>query len=171
MHLAHRVAAVVLTLGLSAGLTGCGFHLVGHGPDSAPIIYQHMKLDMPDNTKNLENKLITYLTGNGVKFDNASNAYKLHVIDYTYKRQKLSGRVAEVLLHLTVTFQIEDSQGNIITTPRTISSVKNFQYNVATVNVDDNEETYLIDMLIDDVAQQMSRQIASNRLPLIQAQK
>ena len=27
MHLAQRLAAVVLTLGLSAGLVGCGFHL------------------------------------------------------------------------------------------------------------------------------------------------
>ncbi len=29
MHLAQRLAAVVLTLGLSAGLVGCGFHLKG----------------------------------------------------------------------------------------------------------------------------------------------
>ena len=27
MHLAQRFAAIVLTLGLSAGLVGCGFHL------------------------------------------------------------------------------------------------------------------------------------------------
>ncbi len=27
MHLAQRLAAIVLTLGLSAGLVGCGFHL------------------------------------------------------------------------------------------------------------------------------------------------
>lgn len=33
MHLAQRLAAVVLTLGLSAGLVGCGFHLKGTNPD------------------------------------------------------------------------------------------------------------------------------------------
>lgn len=27
MHLVQRVAAIVLTLGLSASLVGCGFHL------------------------------------------------------------------------------------------------------------------------------------------------
>ncbi|WP_269913733.1 LPS-assembly lipoprotein LptE [Acinetobacter sp. HY1485] len=171
MHLVHRLAAVVLTLGLSASLTGCGFHLIGRGPQSTPIAYQHMKLNLPADANVLGDKLTMYLTGNGAKFDNATNAYTLHVLSYDYKRQKLSGRVAEVLLHLNVTFQIEDSQGNAITTPRTITGIKTYQYNVATVNVDDNEEHYLIDVLIDDVAQQMSRQISSNRLPIIQQQQ
>ena len=29
MHLGKRLAAIVLTCGLSAGLVGCGFHLKG----------------------------------------------------------------------------------------------------------------------------------------------
>ena len=36
MHLVQRVAAVVLTLGLSASLVGCGFHLKGMNPTTAP---------------------------------------------------------------------------------------------------------------------------------------
>lgn len=168
MHLAPRLAAVVLTLGLSAGLVGCGFHLVDRGVNATPIVYQHMKLNLPTNAGVLSDKLKIYLTGDGVKFDNANNAYTLHVIDYSYRRQKLSGRVAEVILHLNVTFQIEDSQGNPVTQPRTISGTKSYQYNVATVNVDDNEQDYLVSMLIDDVAQQMARQISTNRLPTIQ---
>lgn len=167
MRLAHRLATVVLTLGLSASLVGCGFHLVGHGPHATNVAYQHLKLKLPESTNVLADKLTIYLTGNGVKFDDAPNAYVLHVTDYNYKRQKLSGRVAEVLLHLDVTFQIEDSDGNIITAPRTISGIKTYQYRVATVNVDNNEEDYLINVLIDDVAQQMSRQISSNRLPSV----
>ena len=39
MHLAQRVAAIVLTLGLSASLVGCGFHLRGTNPSAAPLIY------------------------------------------------------------------------------------------------------------------------------------
>ncbi|MFT4020306.1 MAG: hypothetical protein QM666_02185 [Acinetobacter sp.] len=177
-----RIATILLTLGLSAGMTGCGFHLKGLNSGSAPIVYQHMKLSLPSNaaqlkdsnnitvsqSNTLESKLKIYLSGYGVKFDNAADAYTLHVLDYNYRRQKLSGRVAEVILHLNVTFQIEDSRGVAITEPRTINGVKNYQYNVATVNVDDNEEDYLIGILIDDVAQQMARQISTNRLPLIQ---
>lgn len=183
MHLAPRIAAAMLTLGLSAGLVGCGFHLKGLNPSASPIAYQHMKLNLAsdattitDSNNNnipladtLENKLKLYLAGSGVKFDDASDAYTLHVINYDYRRQKLSGRVAEVILHLNVTFQIEDSQGNPVTQPRTISGVKSYQYNVATVNVDDNEQDYLIGVLIDDVAQQMARQISTNRLPIIQS--
>ncbi|RDJ60582.1 hypothetical protein AB723_19285, partial [Acinetobacter baumannii] len=43
-----------------------------------------------------------------------------------YKRQ--------VLLRLTVTFQIEDRQGNKITEPRTLTAARSYQYDLATVN-------------------------------------
>ena len=39
MHLAQRLAAIVLTLGLSAGLVGCGFHLKGSYPTATPLVY------------------------------------------------------------------------------------------------------------------------------------
>lgn len=39
MHLVQRLAAVVLTLGLSAGLVGCGFHLKGMNPSASPMAY------------------------------------------------------------------------------------------------------------------------------------
>ena len=44
MHLVQRVAAIVLTLGLGAGLTGCGFHLKGTNPNVAPVTYANMSL-------------------------------------------------------------------------------------------------------------------------------
>lgn len=183
MHLVPRLASVVLTLGLSASLVGCGFHLKGLSPTSIPVAYPHMKLNLPseamhvsDSNNNvipqgntLQTKLKMYLSGYGIKFDDAQEAYTLHVLDYNYRRQKLSGRVAEVILHLNVTFQIEDAQGRPVTAPRTINGVKSYQYNVATVNVDDNEQDSVISSLIDDVAQQMARQISTNRLPQVQS--
>lgn len=182
MHLVPRLASVVLTLGLSAGLVGCGFHLKGLSPTSIPVAYPHMKLNLPseamhvtDSNNNmipqkntLQIKLKSYLSGYGIQFDDAKEAYTLHVLDYHYRRQKLSGRVAEVILYLNVTFQIEDAQGRPVTTPRSINGVKSYQYNVASVNVDDNEQDAVISLLIDDVAQQMARQIATNRLPDLQ---
>ncbi|ENV46978.1 hypothetical protein P255_02256 [Acinetobacter brisouii CIP 110357] len=182
MHLVPRLASVVLTLGLSASLVGCGFHLKGLSPTSIPVAYPHMKLNLPseamhvtDSNNNmipqkntLQIKLKSYLSGYGIQFDDAKEAYTLHVLDYHYRRQKLSGRVAEVILYLNVTFQIEDAQGRPVTTPRSINGVKSYQYNVASVNVDDNEQDAVISLLIDDVAQQMARQIATNRLPHLQ---
>lgn len=65
-----------------------------------------------------------------------------------------------------MTFRIEDAQGNPITEPRTVVATRTYQYDIETVNTDDQEQKYLNQVIIDDVAQQIARQISSNRLPL-----
>ena len=168
MHLAQRAAAIVLTLGLSAGLVGCGFHLKGSNPTAAPLVYNKLTLAMPANTSELENKLSVYLSATGVQLSNANDAYVLRILDYTPRRQLLNGKLTEVLLRLTVTLQIEDRQGKKITEPRTLTASRTYQYDVATVNTDNQQEAYLNRIVIDDVAQQVTRQIAANRLPKAQ---
>ncbi|ENV09928.1 MULTISPECIES: LPS assembly lipoprotein LptE [Acinetobacter] len=168
MHLAQRAAAIVLTLGLSAGLVGCGFHLKGSNPTAAPLVYNKLTLAMPASTSELENKLSIYLSATGVQLSNANDAYVLRILDYTPRRQLLNGKLTEVLLRLTVTFQIEDRQGKKITEPRTLTASRTYQYDVATVNTDNQQEAYLNRIVIDDVAQQITRQIAANRLPKAQ---
>ncbi len=168
MHLVKRLAAVVLTLGLSAGLVGCGFHLKGTNPMATPLVYTKLQLVLPENTQDLEKKLSAYLSATGVQLSNANDAYILRVLDYQPVRHELKGSLIEVLLRLSVTFQIEDRQGNPITEPRTLTASRSYQYNVATVNTDEQQYRYLSQILIDDVAQQMSRQISANRLPKAQ---
>ena len=165
MHLAQRLAAIVLTLGLSAGLVGCGFHLKGSNPAAIPLVYNKLTLVLPDNTDELENRLSIYLSATGVQLSNANDAYVLRILDYTPRRQLLNGKLTEVLLRLTVTFQIEDRQGRKITEPRTLTASRSYQYDVATVNTDNQQEAYLNRIVIDDLAQQLTRQIAANRLP------
>ena len=168
MHLAQRLAAIVLTLGLSAGLVGCGFHLKGSNPAAIPLVYNKLTLVLPDNTDELENRLSIYLSATGVQLSNAKDAYVLRILDYTPRRQLLNGKLTEVLLRLTVTFQIEDRQGRKITEPRTLTASRSYQYDVATVNTDNQQEAYLNRIVIDDLAQQLTRQIAANRLPKAQ---
>ena len=168
MHLAQRLAAIVLTLGLSAGLVGCGFHLKGSNPAAIPLVYNKLTLVLPDNTDELENRLSSYLSATGVQLSNANDAYVLRILDYTPRRQLLNGKLTEVLLRLTVTFQIEDHQGRKMTEPRTLTASRNYQYDVATVNTDNQQEAYLNRIVIDDLAQQLTRQIAANRLPKAQ---
>lgn len=168
MHLAQRLAAIVLTLGLSAGLVGCGFHLKGSNPAAIPLVYNKLTLVLPDNTDELENRLSIYLSATGVQLSNANDAYVLRILDYTPRRQLLNGKLTEVLLRLTVTFQIEDRQGRKITEPRTLTASRSYQYDVATVNTDNQQEAYLNRIVIDDLAQQLTRQIAANRLPKAQ---
>lgn len=166
MSLGQRVAAIVLSLGLTAGLTGCGFHLKGNNPSIAPIAYSKMKLALPADTEDLQEKLAVYLGAAGVQLSNTNDAYVLRVLDYTPRRLELNGKLVETLLRLNVTFRIEDAQGNPVTAPRTLMATRSYQYDVVTVNTDDQEQKYLNNVLIDDIAQQIVRQIASNRLPL-----
>lgn len=165
MHLVQRAAAIVLTLGLGAGLTGCGFHLKGTNPNVAPVTYANMKLALPKDTEELEEKLNIYLGAAGIKVGNDAQAYTLRILDYTPRRMELNGKLVETLLRLNVTFRIEDAQGNPVTEPRTVMATRTYQYDVATVNTDDQEQVFLNKVIIDDVAQQIARQISSNRLP------
>lgn len=165
MQFAQRIAAVIITLGLGSTLVGCGFHLQGTGSTSAPLVYKKLNLAFPKNTDELEKQLSVYLAAGGVQLSNSSDAYTLRVLDYTPRRQLLNGKLTEVLLRLTVTFQIEDSQGKPVTAPRTLTASRSYQYNIATVNTDNQQETYLNRIVIDDLAQQMSRQLYANRLP------
>lgn len=169
MYLGQRVAAIVLTLGLSAGLVGCGFHLKGTNPSSVPVAYSKMNIVLPTNkdTDTLEEKLSLYLTSAGVQLSNNNDAYSLRVLDYSLRKLELSGKLRENFLRLNVTFRIDDAQGNALTEPRTIMATRSYQFNDETVNTENQEEVYLTGVLIDDVAQQIVRQISSNRLQQI----
>ncbi|KJV44190.1 hypothetical protein CAP42_08300 [Acinetobacter indicus] len=165
MHLGKRVAAIVLTCGLATSLVGCGFHLKGTTPTVAPVAYSKMRLALPAQAEELQEKLSIYLGAAGVQLSNSNDAYLLRVLDYSPRRLELNGKLVETMLRLNVTFRIEDAQGNPVTEPRTVVATRSYQYDVATVNTDDQEQKFLRDVIIDDVAQQIVRQISSNRLP------
>lgn len=165
MHLGKRLAAIVLTCGLSAGLVGCGFQLKGTNPTVAPVAYSKMRLALPAQAEELQEKLSIYLGAAGVQLSNSNDAYLLRVLNYSPRRLELNGKLVETMLRLNVTFRIEDAQGNPVTEPRTVVATRSYQYDVATVNTDDQEQKFLRDVMIDDVAQQIVRQISSNRLP------
>lgn len=165
MHLGKRLAAIVLTCGLSAGLVGCGFHLKGTNPTVAPVAYSKMRLALPAQAEELQEKLSIYLGAAGVQLSNSNDAYLLRVLNYSPRRLELNGKLVETMLRLNVTFRIEDAQGNPVTEPGTVVATRSYQYDVATVNTDDQEQKFLRDVMIDDVAQQIVRQISSNRLP------
>jgi LPS-assembly lipoprotein len=164
MHLVQRVAAVVLTLGLSASLVGCGFHLKGKAVDSIPVQYSRMSITVPTNAANLEEKLALYLSSAGVQLSDAKDAYNLRVVEYTPHLLQLAGTLRQNILRVTVTFRIENAAGKPLTEDRTIMATRSYQYDAATVNTDNLEEQHLREMLIDDIAQQIARQISSNRL-------
>ncbi len=80
MHFSQRLAVIVLTCGLSAGLVGCGFHLKGTNPSIAPVAYSKMSLAFPSNAEELEEKLSIHMGTAGVQLSNDPNAYVLRVL-------------------------------------------------------------------------------------------
>ena len=126
-----------------------------------------MNLIMPPDTEDLEEKLVVYLSATGVQLGNQSDAYVLRILDYTPRRMELNGKLVETILRLNVTFQIENSQGEAVTHPRTVLATRSYQYDVETVDTEDQEQKFLKQVVIDDVAQQIARQISSNRIPMI----
>ena len=167
MHVASRLAAVLLTLGLTTTMVGCGFHLKGTQVSNQPILYPKLNLALPQGTSELQKKLSVYLHADGIQLSQAKDANTLRVLEYNPRRTVLNGKLTEVLLRLTVTFQIEDHEGNPITQPRTLSTSRSFQYDSATVNTGNQEESYLNNIMINDIAQQIAQQVSSNRLPKV----
>lgn len=165
MHLMKKIAAIVLTLGLSASMTGCGFHLRGDRVSALPTQYKNINLDIPQEAKALASPLTIYLSNLGAKVDVAPNAATLRIAEYSLRRQLFSGKLTEVQLRVSASFVMLDEKGQVITAPRTVISQRSYQYDTATVNTERQEENYLIKIMQDDIAQQIVRQLHANRLP------
>jgi LPS-assembly lipoprotein len=160
-----RVSAIVL---LCVVLAACGFHL--RNASTVPVRYQTLQLELPtgDNAERLSQPLISELLPLGIVFDGEIGP-KLHILTIQPTRQLLNGRLTEVQLALMVTFRIEDGQtGQPITVDRAIMARRSYQYDIATVNVDNQQEPLLRDELYREVASLIARQLSTGRLPAAQ---
>ncbi|GAA5016072.1 hypothetical protein GCM10023206_27570 [Acinetobacter puyangensis] len=168
MHLSQRFAAIVLTLGLSASLVGCGFHLRGTQLSALPQEYQSIRLDLIEKAEPLKKPLSVYLADLGAQVNQPNATTTLRINNYELRRQLFSGKLTEVQLRLSATFSIENAQGEQLTAPRTVIAQRSYQYDIASVNTERQEEQYLIKVMQEDVAQQIVRQLHANRLPQAQ---
>lgn len=164
--LTRLLCVPLLCVGLS-GLTGCGFHLRGTQTAAISAEYQQLQLITPDIAEPLREPLAVYLQSLGAKIDESKQAPILRITEYDSKRMLLSGRLTEVQLILKVTFHIEDSTGNPITAERSIFARRNYQYDIATVNTDNQEEVQLLANMNQDAAQQIARQLHAGRLQFV----
>lgn len=167
MHLSHKLAAIVFTLGLSSSLIGCGFHVRGSQTAALPQQYQSIALSIPDQAQALTKPLEIALTNIGSRVNQADSQRVLRINEYKLKRRLFSGTLTEAQLQLSVTFSIEDQAGHRLTAPRTVYAQRSYQYDRATVNVDDQENDYLIQVMHNDISEQISRQLSANRIPQI----
>ncbi len=169
MYFPKHLAAIVVTLGLATtSLTGCGFHLRGAEATSLPQEYQLIKLQLPSNAQALEKPLTIYLSNFGAQVNPEQPTTILQIHNYDLRRQLMSGKLTEVQLRLSTSFSIKNAQGEVLTAPRTVITQRSYQYDIASVNTERQEENYLIKVMQDDIAQQIVRQLYANRLPAVQ---
>lgn len=163
----YKALSISIIIALST--TACGFHLKGSQASQSieKLYYPHLTVEIPTAYQKLTSPLETALAASGIQL-NTQDGKVLKVVDYQFRRQQLNGKLTEILLHLTVTFRIEDATGKAITQERTVRGYRNYQYDVETVNTENQQEQYLIQMLHEDIAQQISLQVSNNRLPKLQ---
>jgi LPS-assembly lipoprotein len=160
-HLNHVRVMMLVTLVLL--LSACGFHLRNSG--SIPNIYKHLQVKSSESAL-LDKWLRAELIGMQVQLDGA-NAPVVNILAVRPTRQELVGALTQIQIGLEVDFRIEDSQGVALTATRTIRSYRNFQYNQNTVGIQSQQEELLQTELYADAAQQVVRQLATGRMPIM----
>lgn len=150
-------------------ITACDFHLRGTVTPAISDEYKTIQLQMPAAAESLRQPLSVYLKSLGATVVNDSNktAPVLRITEYQPIRQLLSGRLTEVQLTLKVTFHMENSEGQQTSEERTIYSYRSYQYDIETVNTDNQQETHLRELMYQDVAYQIARLLHADRLPHI----
>lgn len=145
-------------------INGCGFHLRGTASPAIPVAYQAIQLDLPTKAKALQEPLSVYLTSLGASVDKDKTAPIIKITDYQQTRQLLSGRLTEVQLSLAITYHVENSLGEPLTVDYSVYSRRSYQYDIATVNTENQEEAHLIEEMNLDAAQQIARQLRAGRM-------
>jgi LPS-assembly lipoprotein len=162
-----RLSVLWSVVVMSLSVTACGFHV--RSASTVPEQYQTLQLELPrgDHAEQLRQPLISELLPLGIVFDGKFGP-KLHILDIQPTRQLLNGRLTEVQLGLSVGFRIEDgSTGQPLTVNRTIMARRSYQYDIATVNIDNQQEDLLRTELYGEVASLIARQLSTSRLPAV----
>jgi LPS-assembly lipoprotein len=157
----HFRAAIIVALVLS--VAACGFHLRGSG--SIPLVYQHLQVKSQKDSL-LTKWLRAELIGMHVQLDEPTSP-TLHILAIRPTRQELVGSLTEIQIGIEVDFRLEDAAGEPLSVTRTITSHRSFQYNQTTVGIQSQQEELLQNDLYESAAQQIVRQLATGRMPMI----
>jgi LPS-assembly lipoprotein len=155
----------IVLLPLFGNLTACGFQL--RAPvQASSLAGQPMQLGLAQGnplTQPLTQPLTRELLGVGVQLAESANL-TLKVSDVVLNRQVLNGKLTEVQLSLSAKFQLTDSKtGEPLSTLRNVLARRSYQYDIATVNTDNQQEGLLEAELYQEVAGRLARQLGTIR--------
>ncbi len=165
-------------------LSGCGFHLRGlDTPMTYAVGSTVLRLDEDATSFPLKQPLRTKLNAVGVKvvddigrqINLSSDLYTaaIQIDNVRFKRYELVGVLTEVRLVLTadVTYQTlrnsDGKTGNPIRVTNPIQVEKSYQFNEASVSVEDQQGEQVRDWLYESLAQRITDQYVALSLPRV----
>lgn len=151
-------------LGSAVLLSACGFHL--RTSNNVPPAFEYLELSIPAGTESdlLRQPLINQLVPLGIKLDQRQG-HVLRIVSVRPSRQLLNGRLTEVQLGLAVDVQLEDAQtGQALSAKRTLMARRSYQYDIATVNTENQQEALLKQELYQEIASLIARQLSTGRI-------
>lgn len=165
-------------------LTGCGFHLRGletpmsyvvsstalHLPDDSSSFYLKQPLKQSLNAVGVN---VVDDIGRQINDSNQQYTAAITVDNIRFKKYELVGVLTEVRLVLSadVTYQtlsnIEGKIGKPITVKNPIQVERSYQFNEATVSVEDQQGEQIRDWLYDSLAKRIADQYVALNLPRV----
>lgn len=163
-----NVAFVMSLLCLAGGLSGCGFRLQGINGSAEMLDQQarevQLKMDNGQTDFLLKQSLEQHLQRFSVKTttlaSTTSSPYnQIDIRNVQFQKYQLAGVLTEVRLILSANVQyhiMQNAQPVIISNP--IQVEQSYQYNQASVNIDDPQQQQVKQGLYDAMAQQIADQ-------------
>lgn len=174
------LTACLLSVFSATVLSGCGFHLRGYqSPMQFEVKNVILKLDDDNRTSfALKLPLTRHLEAVGIQVDddigkkintaNQTRTASISIDNVQFKKYQLVGILTEIryLLTADVNYQLTINGENVtITNPMQVE--RSYQYNKASVNVEDQQGEQIRDWLYDNLAQQIADQYVALSLPRV----
>ena len=158
------VRLLFLTLGLTLGLAGCGFHLQGHSP--LPPQFKVSYVDAHDRQSDFVQGLRNALLVNGVNVteDTTAATATIHVLDDKHVLRVLSvspqNLPREYELTYTVRFSVTAGDKELLPSQE-VATTREYSFAVSELLAKENEEIILQAALAHDLVDVVMRRLSS----------
>lgn len=163
---ASRLLPWMLLVLLVLSASGCGFKL--RGLYDIPESLSRVAIISEQRDSELSLILEQSLQANGVLIDDQA-PYRIELLEENMTRRTLSldssARASEYELRGEVTFQVTDQEGQLVLTPRSLTSERSYNVDSSNITASESQEPILRQQIRQDLAQQIMRQYIRIQLP------
>lgn len=160
MHITSLRTALLVTAALA--LSACGWHPRGSSDVTLPMRQLHIDSAGPDDAVSIRVKRLLGVAGVEVRSD-VGHSPSLHLGAEHRSTRKVSldrsARAAEQEMRVSVSFDVRNTDGDIVFGPRTASANRIYAFDPNSIIALQGEEKLILSELRDEVANQILRQL------------